>query len=297
MSKIARRPTLACAVVVASLLAPSALMALPSSPRRFVDNLNERCYQFLGNPAALNLPLTLTFLDPVLVKMGLDPGSVVLLAPQRLCVPVETKGVPPPPDTLPYISYLDWECFGITGPSLGISLDLNQLNPVIAALLGSGVTVTVGAPQQLCVPVTKNGAILTTEVQKLVEYVDVECFGVTSSQQIAGKVVTLNHLNPIFVGRAAENVTFPTPGPTQLCVPVAKNGDMPSSDILPYVEYSDVLCYPMLGVSLDSILTLTQLDPILLNVLFVKPATFSVGGSRSLCVPVEKNHDLPPGTP
>ena len=150
-------------------------------------------------------------------------------------------------------------------------------------------------PQQLCVPVYKNSTAPTLEVQKLVEYVDVECFAVTSSQQIAGKPITLNHLNPLFSGRAAENLTFPTPGPTQLCVPVAKNGDMPSSDIIQYVEYSDVLCYPMLGVSLDAILTLTQLDPVLLNHYFVNPQSFSVGPSRSLCVPVEKNHDLPPG--
>src|SRR4029077_10043756 len=103
----------------------------------------------------------------------------------------------PPGDTNPYISFLDWECFAITGPSLGISLDLNQLNPVISTLFGSGVTVTVGAPQLLCAPVSKNSTIPSSDTQKLVDYVDVECFGVTSSQQIAGHAITLNHLNPL----------------------------------------------------------------------------------------------------
>ncbi len=290
--------TVAASLLAASLLAPTLVMGLPASPRRWVDNLDERCYQFLGNQTPLNATVSLTFLDPVLVAMGLQAGNVLLGAPQKLCVPVEKNLTPPPSDTLPYISQLDWECFAISGPSLGINLDLNQLNPIIATLFGSGVTVTVGAPQQLCVPVYKNTTVPSTDVQKLVDYVDVECFGVTSSQSIAGKPITLSHLNPLFSGRTPENLTFPTPGPFQLCVPVAKNGDVPSSDILPYVEYSDVLCYPMLGVSLDSILTLTQLDPVLLgSPYFVKPVTFSVGPSRSLCVPVEKNHDLPPGTP
>jgi len=294
MSKTACRTIAWTAVAVVCLGAPSWVMALPASPRRFVDNLNERCYQFLGNPAPLNVTLALTFLDPVLVAMGLDPGTVTLQAPERLCVPVETNSVPPPADTLPYISFLDWECTHISGPSLGISLDLNQLNPTIATLFGSGVTVNVGAPLELCSPVSKNGNNPSPDVQALVNFVDVECFAVTSSQQIAGKMITLNHLNPLWTGRAPETLTFPVPGPVQICVPVAKNGQMPGVDVIKYVEYSDVLCYPILGINLDAIVTLTQLDPQLQS---VKAGTFSVGGSRLLCVPVEKNHDLPPGTP
>ncbi len=231
MSPIDRRPSLQRNVMLtllaASLLAPTLAMALPTSPRRWVDNLDERCFQFLGTPAPLNDPVTLTFLDPVLVAMGLDPGTVVMQSPQQLCMPVKKNGVAPPADTVPYISFLDWECYGITGPSLDLTFNLTQLNPVAASLLGSGVKVTVGAPQQLCVPVFKNATAPTADEQKLVSFVDVECFAVTSSQSIAGTPITLTHLNPLFATHAPENLTFSSPGPSQICVPVAKNGDIP----------------------------------------------------------------------
>ncbi len=302
MTPIDRRPTLRrnamLTLLAASLLAPTLAMALPSSPRRWVDNLDERCFDFLGTPAPLNQPVTLTFLDPVLVAMGLDPGTVVMQAPQQLCMPVKKNGVAPPADTLPYISFLDWECFGITGPPLDITLNLTQLNPVAASLLGSGVKVTVGAPQQLCVPVFKNATAPSVDVQKLVSFVDVECFAVTSSQSIAGTPITLTHLNPLFTTHPPENLTFSSPGPSQICVPVAKNGDTPSADIIQYVEYSDTLCYPMLQGGIDRALNLTHLDPVLLAPPYsLKPATLTVGLSKTLCLPVAKNGDLPPGAP
>jgi hypothetical protein len=78
-------------------------------------------------------------------------------------------------------------------------------------------------------------------------------------------------------------------------VPVAKEGDIPPSDVLPYVEYSDTLCYPLGGISLDSLLTLTQLDPVMSPK--VGPTNISAGRAISLCVPVAKNGDIPPGTP
>ncbi|HXO22522.1 MAG TPA: hypothetical protein VOA87_21585 [Thermoanaerobaculia bacterium] len=295
MSK-ARRHTLWCIGVLAFVALPGALLALPATPRRFVDNLDERCYQILAPQQALNLPLNLTFLDPLLVKKGLQAGSVVLQDPQKLCVPVKKDGVAPPPDTLPFISALDWKCYGIKGKSLNLALKLTQLNQVIAKVLGPGVAVTVGAPQQLCVPVVKNNLVPKPVVQHLVQFLDVECFGVESQQQIAGKPITLAHLNPMFTGRPPENLQFLTPGPTQLCVPVAKDGQTPPPDVLPYIQFSDVLCYPMGGINLDSLLTLTQLDPVMLAHK-VPAEKVSVGVSRTLCVPVAKDGELPPGAP
>jgi hypothetical protein len=296
MSRTAGRHTLLCVFVLASLAIPPAAMGLPATVRRFVDNLDERCYQILGQQPPLNLTLNLSFLDPVLVKKGLKPGSVVLQAPQDLCVPVKKNGVAPPPDTLPFITFLDWKCYAVKGAPLGIDLKLTQLNTTIAQVLGPAITVKVGEAQQLCVPVVKNNVKPPPDVQKLVEFVDVECFGVTSNQQIAGKPITLSHLNPMFTGRPPENLKFLKPGPTQICVPVAKDGQMPPTSILQFVQYSDVLCYPMGGINLDSLLTLTQLDPVMLAKK-VKPEKVSVGVSRSLCVPVAKDGDVPPGKP
>src|SRR5882757_1158673 len=76
MSRTAGRHALLFVFVLASLAIPPAAMGLPASVRRFVDNLDERCYQILGQQPPLNLQLNLTFLDPVLVKKGLKPGNV-----------------------------------------------------------------------------------------------------------------------------------------------------------------------------------------------------------------------------
>jgi hypothetical protein len=295
MSKIAGRHTLWCVVVLA-LWAFPVVAALPASPRRFVDNLDERCYQILPPQPPLNLPLKLAFLDPVLVKLGLQAASVTLAEPQTLCVPVEKEKQAPPKDTLPFVSFLDWKCYGVKGPSLGAKLKLTQLNPIIAKLFGPSVAVDVGAPQQLCVPVVKNKKAPPADVLHLVQFLDVECYAVHSTQNIAGKAITLTHLNSLFTGRPPEKQTFQVPGPTQLCMPVAKDGQTPSADVLPFIQYSDVLCYPLGGINLDALLELTQLDPVMLKHK-VAAEKVSVGISRTLCVPVAKNGDLPPGTP
>src|SRR5262249_34614677 len=245
MSRIAGRHTLLCVFVLASLSVPPAAIGLPASLRRCVDNLDARCHPSLGQPPPLNLTLNLSFLDPVLVKKGLKAGSVVLQAPQDICVPVKKNGVAPPPDTLPFISFLDWKCYGIKGAPLNVKLQLTQLNKTIAQVLGPTVSVAVSEAQQLCVPVVKNNVVPPPDVKQLVQFLDVECFAVKSDQQIKGKPITLTHLNSMFTGRPPENLKFPTPGPTQLCVPVAKEGQMPPANLLPFIEYSDVLCYPM----------------------------------------------------
>ena len=242
----------------------------------------------------MNLALKLAFLDPVLVKMGLHPANVILQDPQKLCVPVKKNNTPPPPDTLPFISNLDWKCYGVKGPALGVKLQLTQLNKIVSGLLGPTVSVTVGEPQQLCVPVVKNNFVPPPDVKHLIQFLDVECYGV-QAQQIAGKKITLSHLNPMFSTRPPETLLFP-PVPTQLCVPVAKEGQTPPTDVLQFIQYSDVLCYPMGGINLDSLLTLTQLDPVMLAK-GVKPEKVSAGAAKSLCVPVAKNGDLPPGAP
>jgi len=295
MRTIACRRMLGCVAVLGSLAVASAASPLPSSPRRFVDNLDERCYQILPPQPPLNLQLALSFLDPVLVKKGLKAAGVVLQEPQRLCVPVEKNNVPPPGDTLPFISALDWKCYGVKGPSLGVKLQLTQLNKIAAKLLGPTVEVVVGPPQQLCVPVMKNKWVPQPAVQHLDQYVDVECYAVQSTQSVAGKPITLSHLNPLFKSRPPEPLKFTLP-PTQLCVPVAKDNQTPPPDVLPFVRYADVLCYPMGGINLDSLLTLTQLDPVMLAHK-VLPEKVSVGVARTLCLPVAKDGDLPPGAP
>src|SRR4051794_3167459 len=145
---------------------------LPASPRRFVDFLDVRCYAIPNQPA-LGLALRLDHLNPVLTQMGLPFENVVLGPPQKLCVPVQKETNVPPVDTLPFIRFVDWKCYGITGEPINVPLTLTQLNPVMVNLFGPTVKVTLREPQQLCVPVVKNTANPPANVLQLVQELDV----------------------------------------------------------------------------------------------------------------------------
>ncbi len=283
-----------CLFVLTLMAVPAAAFAqLPASPRRFVDNLDVRCYQIPNQPP-LNVALRLDHLNPLFVSMHLPFENVVLGAPQQLCVPVEKNGMVPPSDTLPFIQYIDWKCYGISGSPLNLPLTLTQLNPVIAGLFGSTVAVTVGAPQQLCVPVVKNNTNPPANVLALVQYLDVKCYGVTTTVSNSA-VVTLSHLNPLLATLPRENSTI-GPAPVQLCVPVTKNQQQVPTTVVQYIEYSDVLCYPATGASLSQNLTLTHINPVLVSMGLPRENVL-VTNSLKLCVPVAKNGMLPPGSP
>jgi hypothetical protein len=292
MRKVVARGAAFGLLALSALALPYRLQAqLPSSPRRFVDFLDTRCYE-IPNQAPINVPLVLTHLNPVLSSLPVE--NVTLQAPQKLCVPVTKNGSTAPSDTLPFIQYLDWKCYGISGPSVNVPLTLTQLNPVIASLFGPTVAVTMVAPQQLCVPVVKNNANPPSNVQSLVEWLDVKCYSVTSSQQTTQNI-TLAHLNPLLSGLPPE-VSAVGPTPNQLCVPVTKNGQQPPSSILPYVQFADVLCYPATGVPLNKTLTLHHLNPVLVG-MGLPSETVPITASEQLCVPVAKNGSFPPGPP
>lgn len=293
--KLVIRRTAVCSLLAAAglLLAHRAGAQLPSSPRRFVDFLDERCYTIPNQPS-LNVPLTLNHLNPVLQSAGLPTEQVTLGPPQKLCVPVTKNGMTAPSDTLPFIMFVDWKCYAISGPSVNFPLQLTQLNPVIASLFGPSLAVTMLAPQQLCVPVVKNSSNPPANVQALVEWLDVKCYGI-SAPSGPTQNITLAHLNPLLSGLPPE-VSAVGPTPTQLCVPVAKNGQIPPSGILPFVQFADVLCYPATGKPLNMNLTLHHLNPVLVG-MGLPPETVPVTASQQLCVPVAKNGMLPPGPP
>ncbi|HSR90057.1 MAG TPA: hypothetical protein VLK88_02025, partial [Gemmatimonadales bacterium] len=208
-------------------------------------------------------------------------------------VPVKKNNIAPPADTLPFIQYIDWKCYGIQGTALNVPLNLTQLNPVIAGLLGPNVAVTVQEPQQLCVPVAKNSTNPPPNVLQLIQYLDVKCYRVTTSVNKTA-TLTLSHLNPLLT-QPSELSTI-GPAPQQLCVPVTKNQAPVPTNVIQYIQYSDVLCYPATGAPLGQNLTLRHLNPVLIAK-GVQPETVFVGNSLKLCVPVAKNGMLPPGNP
>lgn len=290
----------AVCVLAAAALAVPALPAgaqpLPS-PRQFVDNLDLACYLIPNQPPA-NKPLRLDHLNPLLQSMHLPPENVVLTVPEDLCVPIYKNGVPPPSNVLPFIEWLDWKCYGISGPALNLPLTLTNLNPVIAGLVGSTINVTVVSPVQLCVPVLKSFTSTPPSpppaVLHLVQYLDVKCYTVTTTHPPIVQPITLNHLNPLFSTLPADHATLGDP--LQLCVPVEKNLQPPASDVLPIVQFSDVLCYDLDARALNTNLFLFHLNPVL-KAMGLPVEHVSVIDSDSLCVPVAKNGMLPPGPP
>jgi hypothetical protein len=294
VDKLVRQVTLGAVLLLAALSLPGPAAAQPfPTPGQFVRFLDLRCYQILDQPP-LNVPLVLTHLNPVLINAGAPAENVVLQEPQDLCVPVRKENQVIPPQSLPFLQYADLKCYGIQGPPLNLTLQLSQLNPVIAGLFGPNATVVVREPQQLCVPVIKEDQMPPPNVRQLIKFLDVKCYRV-DAPAIHSLPIKLTHLNPLFSGIPTEDATIEGPAPIQLCVPVAKNGLNPTpAAVAQIIRYSDVLCYNLKGLPLDKDLKLTHINPVLVN-MGLPQEQVKVTESHKLCVPVAKNGMIPPG--
>lgn len=259
------------------------------SPRRFVENLDVRCYKIL---TPRDIELQLDHLNPLFQDMGLPPEKVDL-DPQQLCVPVQKNDQRIPDEVLRYLQYVDWRCHGITGPPLDVTIKAFHLNREIIKLFGDVDVITVREPQQLCVPVAKDGKIPPDDVLKLIQWLDVKCYRVDSDRRNENHRIRLTHLNPLLAGEEPEHAVIEGPGPIQLCVPVAKNKAFPPDDVLKIIAYSDVLCYRLKGRNLDREIKLEHLNPVLREI-FPDSEVVKVTESEELCVPVAKNGLFPP---
>jgi hypothetical protein len=281
--------------LVVSYLVTAAALAVSGRPAgaqppalvQWVANLDLACYLIPNQPAA-NVPLRLDHLNPLFQWLQLPPENVVLQSPQDLCVPVYKNGVQPPADVLPFIQWLDWKCYGITGPSLNLKLQLTNLNPVISRMVGPTVNVTVLDPVQLCVPVLKSNTSTPPQpppsVLHLIQNLDVKCYNV-ATPNLPPQPITLNHLNPLFSTFPAVNATIATP--RRLCVPVEKNLQAPPADVLCAIQNSDVLCYDLVAPQLNQNLFLTHLNPVLTG-MHLPVENVWVTASDTLCTPVSK---------
>ena len=289
MDKLVRQVVLGA--VLALLLAGAAAAQPLPTPGQFVRFLDLRCYDIPGQPP-LGVPLQLTHLNPVFANF--PPENVILHEPQDLCVPVRKNAQVVPPASLPFLQYADLKCYRIDGPPLNFNVNLSQLNPAIAALYGANVNVWVREPQQLCVPVAKNGQIPPPNVLNLIKFLDIKCYRV-DAPFIPDRPINLTHLNPLFSGTPTEPTRIFGPTPIQLCVPVAKNNQIPNpAAVFQIIRFSDVLCYNLDGLPLDKELSLKHLNPVL-NAMGLPDEHVKVTDSTKLCVPVAKNGMFPPG--
>ncbi|RCG31098.1 hypothetical protein DQ384_13675 [Sphaerisporangium album] len=272
---------------MAFLSVPSATaLALPT-PKDFVSYLDLECFKTDPyQPPATGL--TLRHLNPVLSTL---PVEQVTLGPrEQLCVPVAKNNVIPPAPVLDFIRYVDLACYRITGTTVNVGLVLSQLNPVLADLPRHDAV--LNGPQQLCVPVAKNGLIPPAEILSLVSHLDLKCYG-TTPNPLMNRALTLQQLNPVLVDQIPVH-QVKVNAARQLCVPVQKAGDTIPPEVMNIVRWVDLEKYDItLSTTLPSVtLTLQHLNPVL-GRLPIERATLT--GANQLAVPVAKNGQFPPG--
>ncbi|WP_250564192.1 hypothetical protein [Sphaerisporangium fuscum] len=272
--------------VLAFMAVPAAIaLALPT-PRAFVSNLDVECFRtdpYQPPPTTL----TLRHLNPVL---GTLPTETVTLGPrEQLCASVVKNTVVPPPGVIDFLRFVDLSCYRISGNPVNRALVLSHLNPLFQGLPRQPIL--MNAPQQLCVPVAKNGVVPPPEVLALVRHIDLKCYAFTPDPALNRKLV-LRQLNPVLATRippAPVQVTYAR----QLCVPVFKAGDTIPPGVLNIVRWVDLEKYDILAPAIAPVtLTLRHLDPVLGN---LPPEKATLTGARQLGVPVAKNGQLPPG--
>jgi hypothetical protein len=126
----------------------------PAEVLGLVKYIDLKCY--VETPqTSLNFTLTLSQLNPVLA--GIPPVNAVMTFNRHLCVPVVKNNAVIPADVFNIIRYIDLERYDIMAPALvpPINLNLRHINPVLSGLPIEPATIT--APNQLMVPVAKNG--------------------------------------------------------------------------------------------------------------------------------------------
>ncbi|MEV0234480.1 hypothetical protein [Nonomuraea sp. NPDC050786] len=123
---------------------------------RVISHIDLLCYAHLPNPS-MNMPLTLTQLNPVLVNQ-IPTGTAQVTAARQLCVPVQKANDAIPSDVLDVVRWIDLEKFDISSPAISpVPLTLKHLNPVLGNLPAEELRLTGAA--QLAVPVSKNGIV------------------------------------------------------------------------------------------------------------------------------------------
>ncbi|MEO3814406.1 hypothetical protein ABGB17_35875 [Sphaerisporangium sp. B11E5] len=122
----------------------------------------------------------------------------------------------------------------------------------------------------------------------LTAYLDLECFR-TNPYQPPTTTLTIRHINPVLTGLPIETVTLGQR--EQLCVPVAKNTQVPPSTVIDFIRYIDLACYKITGTTVTTGLVLSHLNPLFQSL----PRTqISMNTPQQLCVPVIKNNVVPP---
>lgn len=171
--------------------------------------------------------LKLTHLNPVLRELGLPPEKVAMGRLEQVCLPVAKNGVTPPEAIKRIIEHVDVACYAID-PYTNfepIDLHLTHLNPVLRRMGLVEEKVEVIFPEQLCVPVAKNGKKPPEDVLRYIQWIDLKKYEAKPSEIRQPIRLTLSHLNPQLLW--APRFPIEMLVIDQLAVPVAKNDRIP----------------------------------------------------------------------
>lgn len=211
-----------CAPVVKNLHFPSDELL------RYLRWIDLACFE-AHSSEALNIPLSLSHLNPVLQEMGLPDEDVILTELSQVCVPVAKNETYPPVAVRQLIKYIDLACFELEAEPIDpFELDLRHLNPVLQELGFEDQATNIVAPKQLCVPVLKNEQQPPEEIVEILKWIDLKKYAVEPLTELPHVDIVLSHLNPLFLD--VEPIQTIVMDAVKLAVPVAKNGETPPSE-------------------------------------------------------------------
>lgn len=195
------------------------------------------------------------------------------------------------PDPHTFVSNLDLECWQTVPYTPAFPPILtHHLNPVLSGLPDEKVT--LGARQQLCSPVAKNGVIPPSSVLPFIQYIDLKCYAITPPASV-NVPLTLSQLDPVLASMPTQKVTMQNN--RQLCVPVQKNNQAIPANVLNIVRWIDLEKYdltPSTPVS-PFALALNHINPLLVT---LPTEQTSLTQPLQLAVPVAKNGAIPPSS-
>jgi hypothetical protein len=215
-----------------------------------------------------------------------------LLTGLSLALPAVAMAQAQLPPVGSFVQNLDVRCYKIPNqPPLNVPLQLDHLNPLFIEKGFPPEHVNLREPQQLCVPVVKNGNYPPPDVLPYVRFVDWKCYGIDGPP--LDYPLHVDHLNPVIRQMFGPSDDIWIREPQQLCVPVIKNNAVPPPEVQKLVQWLDVKCYRVESqYPANGPIQLNHLNPLFAGM--PPEVTNIVGKANQICVPVAKNGVYPP---
>jgi hypothetical protein len=144
----------------------------------------------------------------------------------------------------------------------------------------------IGIVVVLCASAGSAAAQVLPTPYELVSQLDFECRPAEGPPVVPNLFV--RQLNPVLQGRIPNQVV-PVGVLEEVCVPVVKNGLLPSDAALEFIKWIDLACYRAQSPDPDVDVTLSHLNPVFAG---LPDETVEIGPLEQVCVPVRKNDSV-----